>query len=61
MNDVMTVASSNPKVNYRYIVTATETLPGGALPIWVKPEDLQRTYDIGYDDAIKAINNDTAY
>jgi len=31
------------------------------MPIFVKPEDLQKTYDIGYNDAIKAINNDTVY
>jgi len=61
MNDVMAVANANPKVQYRYVVTATEKLPGGELPIWVKPEDLQKTYEIGYNDAIKAINNDTAY
>ena len=73
MNDVMTVANANPDIQYRYVMTATETLPGlpflspipipgGTVPIWVKPSDLQKTYDIGYNDAIKAINNNsTAY
>jgi len=61
MNDVLVVANANPKVNYRYIVSATETLPGGALPIFVKPGDLKKTYDIGFSDGLKAINNDTAY
>ena len=61
MNDVMVVANANPEVNYRYIVTATETLPGGTIPIWVKPSDRKKTYEIGFNDAIKAINNDTAY
>ena len=37
MNDVMPIAELNPKVNFRYIVTATETLPGGPMPIFVNP------------------------
>ncbi len=57
----MPIAELNPKVNFRYIVTATETLPGGIMPIFVNPGDLQKTYDIGFNDAIKAINNDTVY
>ena len=62
MNDVFIVANSNPGVNFRYIMTATEELPGSSIPIFVKPTDLQRTYDIGYNDAISAINhNSTAY
>jgi hypothetical protein len=48
MNDVMRVSNANPNVNYRHIVTATETLPGGQVPIWAKPEDLKKTWDIGY-------------
>ena len=40
MNDIMTVANANPNVHYRYVMTATETLPGGAVPIFVKPSDL---------------------
>jgi len=42
-------------------VTATEKLPGGLIPIFVIPDDLKKTYDIGFNDAIKAINNDTVY
>ena len=41
LNDVLVVANSNPKVNYRYIVTATENLPGSAIPIFVKKEELE--------------------
>lgn len=48
-------------INFRYIVTATEKLPGGLIPIFVNPDDLKKTYDIGFNDAIKAINNDTVY
>jgi hypothetical protein len=48
MNDVMNVVNRNENVNYRYIITATEELPGGTIPIWVKPEDLTKTYNIGY-------------
>ena len=41
LNDVLIVANSNPLVNYRYIVTATENLPGSAIPIFVKKEELE--------------------
>lgn len=48
LNDVLPMAEENPKVNFRYIVTATESLPGGAVPIFAKPSDLENTYKIGY-------------
>ena len=60
MNDVYIVADANPKVQFRYILTATESLPGGTIPIFVKPEDLKKTFEIGYNDAIKAINHNSS-
>lgn len=61
MNDVLPIVEQNPEINYRYIISPTEPLPGSAIPIWVNPQDLNKTYEIGYNDGIKAMNNDTVY
>lgn len=61
MDILYSVVAQNPLVNLRYIVTASENLPGGFLPIFVKPDDLLHEYNIGYQDGIKAIKNDTIY
>jgi hypothetical protein len=42
------VVAQNPLVNLRYVVTASQELPGGFLPIFVKPDDLLHEYHIGY-------------
>ena len=55
LNDVLTVVDSFPDVKVRYVVSATETLPGSEVPIFVKQADLEKAYQIGYIDAIKAI------
>lgn len=57
MNDVMEVAKQNPEVKFRYILSATEKLPGNV--IFVNPEDLKEMYNIGYRDAISAINHNS--
>ena len=61
LNDVLPMADMNPDVNFRYVVTATESLPGGAVPIFAKPSDLEDTYKIGYADGMKAIKHDESY
>lgn len=61
MDILYRIVSQNPLVNLRHIVTASEELPGGFLPIFVKPDDLLHEYNIGYQDGIKAIKNDTIY
>lgn len=61
MNDILPIVEQNPDINFRYIISPTEPLPGPAIPIWVNPSDLNKTYEIGYNDAIKAMNNDTVY
>jgi len=61
MDIIFQIVTQNPLVNLRYIVTASQNLPGGFLPIFVKPDDLLKEYNIGYADGLKAIKNDTAY
>jgi hypothetical protein len=61
MNDVMEVVKANPYVNYRYVISASEKLPGGPVPIIVKIEDIQKMYDIGYKDAVKAIKGEEVF
>jgi len=38
MNDVFVVANANPDVKFRYVLSATEKLPGNV--IFVNPDDL---------------------
>lgn len=61
MNDVFPIVEQNPDVNYRYIISPTESLPGNAIPIFVDPKDLNETYNIGYRDGLKAIKNDPVF
>lgn len=61
MDDLFPIVEQNPKINFRYIISPTEPLPGNVVPIWVNPKDLNQTYEIGYNDAIKAMKNDTVY
>ena len=56
MNDILPVAQANPDVNFRYIVGATEPIPGSWIPIFINPDDLQKGFDIGYNDGVKAVN-----
>ena len=48
MDIIFQIVTQNPLVTLRYIVTATQNLPGGFLPIFVKPADLLHEYNIGY-------------
>lgn len=57
MNDVLPILDSNPDVNMRYLISASEELPGGYLSIVVKEEDMKKMWQIGYDDAKNAIEN----
>lgn len=61
MTDIYPIVEQNPNVNFRYIISPTEPLPGSSMPIWVNPADLNATYQIGYNDAISAMKNDTVY
>lgn len=61
MDTLYNIVAQNPLVNLRYIVTASQSLPGGAIPIFVDQEKLLEEFNIGYQDGIKAINNDTIY
>lgn len=40
MNDIMQVTKANPNVSYRYVVTASEHLPSGPIPIIVRMQDI---------------------
>jgi len=44
INDILIVATANPKVKYRYIVTATRNLPGSTIPVFVKKEELDEIF-----------------
>lgn len=61
MDILYRIVSQNPLVNLRYIVTASQDLPGGFLPIFVKPDDLLHEYNIGYEDGVRATKNDSIY
>lgn len=60
LNDILPIVDANPNINFRYLITATEALPGGWIPTY-NPSDLNKTYEIGWNDGMKAINDDPAY
>ena len=41
----------------RYLISASQELPGGFLSIIANPEDMKKMWQIGYDDAKSAIEN----
>ena len=46
-----------PDVNYRYIIQPLEKLPGQAIPLNFKHDDIVAGIDIGYNEAKKVIQN----
>ena len=52
---MLPILDANPAVNLRYMISASQKLPGGFIPIFANPDDLKKTWQIGYDDAKRAI------
>ena len=59
MDIIYQILVQNPLVNLRYLISASEKLPGIGVPIFVKPSDLLHEFHIGYADGQKAAQNGT--
>jgi hypothetical protein len=58
---LLSVQAAHPDVQYRYVIYPAQKLPGGLIPLNFTPSNIAEQMQLGYDDAVSAINGESAY